>query len=233
MKRIPLLILSLGLLASCSTLIKGETQEVLVTTPGARDAECVLNNGEMNYVAYPPETIIISHRPHDLTVSCKASGNRYRQIVFSKKFSDTEKLNILNGIVPGTMVDYGSGALYEYPKTVVVDFTGTPPHAYPQPSYQKDYEENPGMAGVEEFRPGWPSLMRDQYEPVHTMQKYPAGENGQDVDLGLGGPPASEPAPQNGHAATVTQDTSGVPDLIRDGKGFVGGTNPGPDDGNK
>jgi hypothetical protein len=31
----------------------------------------------------------------------------------------------------------------------------------------------------------------------------------------------------------VTQDTSGVPDLIRDGKGFVGGTNPGPDDGNK
>jgi hypothetical protein len=235
MKNIPLLVISLGLLASCSTIMKGQTQAIEVTTPGARDALCILDNGEFKYPVETPHTIIISKAAHDLTVTCNASGNRHKTVVFKKKFSETEKLNIVNGLAPGTIIDYGSGALYEYPDKIAIDFTSMPPRMYPTPTYQQDYEENPAIAGLEEFRPGKPSMLRDQHEIIPSLVKRPPGEEFLDLGMNDGeAAPEGGAVPASSLGAQSDQPGQSAPDLIRgepapDGS-FVGGTNFLPDE---
>lgn len=185
MPRFPILILpaALVLLASCSSAFTGETQKVTVETPGARDSKCILNNGEIPYTAYPPQTITISRRAPVLEVTCHAYGNRDKTIQVEAENPDSYYLNVLNGGI-GAVADRVSGAMYRYPEKIVVDFTDEKPRPYPLPDYHLGYLENPAVAGLEEFRAGNPALLRDQYERIPSMKKREmTDEEGQDTAI--------------------------------------------------
>lgn len=215
MPRFPILILpaALALLSSCSSAFTGETQKITVETPGARDSKCILDNGEIVYAAYPPQTITISRRAPVLNVKCQAYGNRERTVQVKAGNPDSYYLNVLNGGV-GAVADRFSGAMYRYPEKVVVDFTDEKPRPYPLPDYHLDYLENPAVAGLEEFRSGKPALLRDQYERIPSMKKRETtDEEGQntamDLIVGGGGGKPAESSSASSTAAPVPSDSPG------------------------
>jgi hypothetical protein len=200
---LPLICLA-GLLAACSSIVEGEYQHITFETPGAIDPKCVIDNGAFKYVAYPPQTITISNRDPELIVHCHAYGNLDKTAHIPSHRPTSYYVNAANGFGPGVLVDWSTGAMNQYPERIVIDFTGEKPRPYPYPGYHIGYYENPAATGVEEFRPGKASLMRDQYDSVPSMQKRPITDEQLDDSGGtVIGPSESAPAspkndPENG-----------------------------------
>jgi hypothetical protein len=84
--------------------------------------------------------------------------------------NDSALLNFSNGLIPGFLYDYDSGALFKFPDVVVIDFAGIKPKPSPLPAYQRLLNENPMLMDFEEFRPGEGYLQSDRYSPVPQPQ---------------------------------------------------------------
>jgi len=165
------LLLTVFALSACATIFDGETQDVTVVTPGAKNAKCTLDNGAVLYNAFPPQTITIGKRGRALKVTCDAFGERRKTQIFAAETRTSSMINVANGLLPGLMVDYVSGAANNYPTEIVMDFTDIEPRMPARPGYHQNYLDYPTVAGVEEFRPGRSALIRDQYETAPVMQR--------------------------------------------------------------
>lgn len=167
------------LLSSCSTALDKTYQEITVETPGAMEALCTLENRDFKYVVRAPKTLTITKSVKPLNVSCIAPGNREKTIIVTPKVSDAAFLNVGNGIVPGTFIDYKTAALYSFPDVISVDFTDVPAKRMPLPAYQQLLNDNPMLVELEEFRPGRSALQRDRYDRIPTLQKITSDEMGE------------------------------------------------------
>lgn len=157
-------------LSACGTAIDGASQRVQVETPGANDAVCTLENNQLKYKIYTPGAAVIPKRHGPLKVSCVADGNRRKTVVYDEKINETTYANVLNAGL-GAAWDYETGGAFEYPETIVVDFTGIPASPMPKPNYDKHLREHPELFGMEEFRPGRSALIRDKYETPYELQR--------------------------------------------------------------
>jgi hypothetical protein len=176
-------------LAGCATIIEKPTQDLKIEVAGTGEALCDVTQSGRRYRAYAPSTISVHKERGPLSVRCFAPGNREKTIVLESEVSDMVMANASNGVLPGMMWDATSGAMYKYPDRVVVDFTGMPPQPYPLPDYQRVFEDNPTLIGMEEFRPGKAALIRDMGTQAPSMQRREEGEDFNDVS------PISNPAP--------------------------------------
>lgn len=163
---------SVLILTACSTMIKGETQEIYVDTPGAEKSYCILKNKDNHLKLWAPDTVVVVNSSEDLHIKCKATGNRERNLTIPSIPSQSFFLNAANGVVPGMIWDLNSGAIYGYPRKVSVDFVGIDPKSMPLPDYDNFARENPDLAGYEEFRPGLPALSTDRFNPLQEMKKH-------------------------------------------------------------
>lgn len=170
MSRLFLLGITCLALSACGTAIDGASQKIHVETPGAHDAVCTLENNHLKYKIYTPGSAVIAKRPGPLTVTCEADGNRTKKVVYDEKINDTAFANILNGGL-GAAWDYETGGAFDYPETIVVDFTGVPTSPMPRPNYDRHIEDHPELFGMEEFRPGRSALIRDKYATPYELQK--------------------------------------------------------------
>lgn len=162
------------LLSSCATIVEKPTQDLTIKIVGTGEALCDVVQPGRRYRAYAPSTIKIRKSEDLLNIRCFAPGNREKTVVLEPTLSHAIIGNVATGVVPGMAWDYQSGAMYEYPDVVVMDFSAMPPQPYDLPDYQKVLNENPHIIGVEEFRPGKAALMRDMGHPALTMQMRPA-----------------------------------------------------------
>lgn len=153
---------SMFLLVSCATAIQGQTQRVMIETPGVEDAVCRIQNSQFRYVVYPPRLMNIQRSAEPYAVECIAPGNRFKTVMLKPTIDKMASLNIFNLVMPGATVDYISNAAFKFPELVAVDFTGMPPQAMPEPAHMRMFAQNPDIVGVEEFRPHWPALIRDK-----------------------------------------------------------------------
>ena len=167
------LLLSVAVLAmtGCARIIEGSSQDVTIETPGADGATCFLENKEMRYKIYAPQTITLTKPRSPLNVRCLAPGNREKTVVVPLRFQEETFMNAVNGLAPGMLYDYESNAMYKLPPVIVVDFTDMPPQPMPLPKYDRMLRENPQLRGWEEFRPGLPALQRDLYDAPVEMRK--------------------------------------------------------------
>ncbi|MCB9988956.1 MAG: hypothetical protein H6868_06430 [Rhodospirillales bacterium] len=171
MIRFSVLSLSVLLLSACSTVIDKSQQEVTVETPGAHEALCTLENRDLKYKIRAPKTLTITKSKKPFKLRCLAAGNRVKEVVVEPTINENSlRMNVANAGI-GALVDYETAAMYQFPDTVVVDFTDIPATPMPLPAYQKFLNENPSVMGMEEFRPGRSALQRDRYEQTPTLQR--------------------------------------------------------------
>lgn len=121
-------------ITACASVVDTPQQELRIVTPGAEGARCTLTNDHASFVAHPPKAVTIHRASTPLTVTCQAPGNRERTTVVYAKLNKTALGNATTAGV-GAVYDQVSGALYEYPSPVTVDFTATRATQMPLPSY--------------------------------------------------------------------------------------------------
>ncbi|MCB9991701.1 MAG: hypothetical protein H6867_10105 [Rhodospirillales bacterium] len=158
-------------LSACASALEKATQEVNVVTPGAHESVCYLDNGEVIYRVWPPQTVRVSKRPGDLKVRCVADGDREKSVTIDTQHQALVLANAFNGFAPGIFIDYHTGAMFAYPETITVDFSDMQAGKMPRPAYDRYLQDNPDLFGMEEFRPGDAALMSDRYEEPVALKK--------------------------------------------------------------
>jgi hypothetical protein len=121
MKKISL-ILALLSIASCTSIVKGDRQQVKIDTPNCPSAQCLLKNEQgAYYVHSTPGYININKSATVMTVECEKDG--HKEVVTVGSDMDALALgNVLfplDGFVIGSAVDMGTGAAYKYPKMII------------------------------------------------------------------------------------------------------------------
>ncbi|MAM33619.1 MAG: hypothetical protein CMH28_00930 [Micavibrio sp.] len=148
-------------LASCASIVETPMQKVTVLTPGTEDAMCMLKRPGLVYKVFPPETITINKNEEDMVVHCMAQGNRDKILIVEPQVSSTAMANLSNGVVPGVLYDYHSGALYKYPDVIAVDFTGTYGMGYDYPPHMNADVAKATLHSLEDMGPDSPSIPQD------------------------------------------------------------------------
>lgn len=158
------------LLASCSTVVDGQIQDVTIETLGAKNTLCYMQNRDFSFRFYPPQTLKVTKSPYPYTIRCLGPGNMEKTVVVEPQTPDSAFFNISNAGA-GLGIDHLSAAMYELPEKIVINFEGMQPSGYAQPAYNEFFDKNPELKGVEEFRPGQPALMRDSGTAPATLTK--------------------------------------------------------------
>lgn len=161
MKKITMLMVSVGVLSGCATMVEGQSQKLTLLTPGATNAECTLYNKDMRYLIRTGETRNIMKSPENLTVECYAEGNRKRTLIVDSQFEPVAIANVANGVVPGVAYDHFTKALYAYPATLTVDFSGIPAQPNDLPEYMRPELRNTYHGDIESYGPGTSKVPSD------------------------------------------------------------------------
>lgn len=217
----------LVLLAACSTVVRGPTQEVQILTPGVEGAVCMLETPGARRRVWVP-TVVNIEKSHDpLSITCLAPGNREKTILVEPVVDNSAYMNLANAGV-GALVDLETGAMFEFPETIVVDFRDIPSQPMPLPAYQQLLKENPNLADVEEFRPGMAILQRDRYQSVPQLipRETGGGLFSDEANLTeIHSPSGSVVRESSGEGRVSADDLTRQwnPGVFEEG-GFVGGT---------
>lgn len=110
--------------ASCATLTLGTKQTVAITTSGADGATCTILNEARETIGTvtTPGSIELGKSRKDLTVSCEKPGYEPASRTVASDWSSKAKYQGPQGY----LVDYASGAMWEYPSPIDVPLTPLP-----------------------------------------------------------------------------------------------------------
>lgn len=115
------LVLPLAALAACSSITKGSTQTVTVTTdpPGA---QCqVSREGIMiGHIGATPYAVALDKSKHNLDIACTKEGYLPQSAAVESEFQGMTFGNILLGGFIGLAVDSSTGAINQYPAIVAI-----------------------------------------------------------------------------------------------------------------
>lgn len=227
-------------LSACASALGDAQQLVEVRTPGANDAVCYLDNGDTRHRVWSPGKVTLSKRPGDLVVECLADGNRRKTVTIEQQHSALTLGNAMNGFIPGMFIDHETGAMFEYPNVITVDFTEIAATKMPLPDYHKHLMENPELFGMEEFRPGRAALIRDKYEEGYELQKRDTSNRATYSEFTVvtqGASESSQSSEESSESSSVDSSTDMVSDLTKQmnpqvfdkssatsSSGFAGGT---------
>lgn len=127
MKKIAIVALSTCLLATgCASIVGGSNQSLSVETRNkgvmVAGAYCKLNNDKGTWYVTTPGSVTVHRSYNDMTVSCEKKP--MTPAVMTVKSSTKGMLagNILFGGPIGAGVDVATGAAYDYPALITVDF---------------------------------------------------------------------------------------------------------------
>lgn len=151
------------ILAACSTLINGSLQEVKFTSVGADDVYCEAQTGENSYsfTVRPPAKVGVQRSKKPIYMTCAAPGNRTLQMKVSSNIAENSYLNAATAGAT-LAVDATTGAMYEYPKEVVIDFRNVYAKDQPLPAYQNQGTLDPKDQAIEYLGPDTPVLEGDK-----------------------------------------------------------------------
>jgi hypothetical protein len=169
MLRYLLLALLVTTTTGCARFIDGAIHDMTIQTVNADGATCFIENEDLRYKIYAPQTIKMTGTNKPLNIRCLAPGNREKTVIVEPNINKTAYWNALNGFV-GMLYDYDANALYEFPKLIVVDFSDMAPQPMPVPHYDRMLKDYNYMRGYEEFRPGMPALLSDMDQQVHKLE---------------------------------------------------------------
>ena len=150
-------------LAGCATLVEDSSQTINFQAVGATDVMCDVDSGQVKYTVRPPQTITVKKSKLDLNLTCMAAGNRVQTMSVPSSLSGWTFGNIVGGgVIPGTLYDGETGAMFKYPEVVIIDFSGTVARVDSLPSYHAPDGVDPSYArNVENIGPNTMRLPGD------------------------------------------------------------------------
>ena len=102
-------------LGACATIVKGTTQPVAITTPGAPGAECTLVSSAIGTkTVTTPATIILDKSQDAIAVTCRKACFQDGVGIIASNAEAMSAGNLLVGGVVGLGVDAVSGAMNKY-----------------------------------------------------------------------------------------------------------------------
>jgi hypothetical protein len=157
------LVSCLPVLAACSSINSGSSQQVVFKTEGVEGAFCDVKLGEngLRYNIHPPQTIWVQKVSDPMFISCRANGNRVSNKTVESSVRPSTYWNVLN-LGLGAFYDAESGASYRYPDEVVIDFAGTVANDQPLPMYHTKGSLDPSAQGIEYLGPDSPGVPQDK-----------------------------------------------------------------------
>lgn len=164
-------------LAGCATAMDGATEDIKIEIAGAGEALCDVTQPGRRYRAYAPSTFRVMKSPDPLHIRCFAPGNREASVVLNSTVNDNTAYNVSNAGI-GAGWDYMTGATYQYPNYVMMDFSNVPSSSYPLPDYQTVFAKNPELTGMEQFNPGIPALISDQGQGIPSIRLRDPNDTG-------------------------------------------------------
>jgi hypothetical protein len=127
-KAITLVIASVGCisLATCSTIVEGTSQSVAISAPNIKHATCSLSGGDkISLTVTLPSTVHIPKSRNNIEVVCNAPGQAPVSKVLKSSYSN---LSIVESPL-GYPIDAISGAMWDYPRKLIIRFGGQEPVA--------------------------------------------------------------------------------------------------------
>ena len=105
------------LLSSCATITHDSRQRIIVSTPGAPKATCVLNSPTLGSKKFTtPEAIYIPRKSETIEVSChKKCFSDASKIFNPVKNTEDLAMNGIAGGLPGASIDIATGKANNYP----------------------------------------------------------------------------------------------------------------------
>lgn len=113
------LALAAASLGACSTILRGTSQVVAVETPGAAGATCQLTGGDgVKATVITPGSLKVPKSKTDIRVACVALDGQQAAKTFASGYSNASYVQLPQAYI----VDGISGAMWEYPETLLVPF---------------------------------------------------------------------------------------------------------------
>lgn len=151
------------LLAACSTVTNGSTQQVSFKAVGADDVFCdvLIGANDYKYTVRPPQSVWVQRSRKPMFIACTAQGNRTKNAVIESGVANSA---YLNGLTAGTTLawDANTGAMYAYPEEIVIDFSSALAKDQPLPAYENKGALNSRAQGIEYLGPDTPVLPGDR-----------------------------------------------------------------------
>jgi hypothetical protein len=114
-------------LAGCSTITRGTSQAVSITTPGAEGARCELFSPALgSQTVVTPATVTLEKSQHNVQVTCKKPCFHDGTGVITSSVEEMTAGNVIFGGVVGLGVDAASGAMNKYAPNVQVAMAPMP-----------------------------------------------------------------------------------------------------------
>lgn len=150
MSRLSLTLVSVSALclsSACASIIEGSSDKMQVTTTPPSQSTCNVKNGRGAWNTVSNGTTEIKRSKTDVTVDCTdaATGAKGSKTVES----DMESWvigNVIAGGIIGLIVDFSTGAAWDYPETVAVSLadpvtyhSAAPVYETPQPAPVQSY----------------------------------------------------------------------------------------------
>ena len=161
------------LLASCSTITHGSTQQVSFKTIGAEDAYCdvLIGANDYRYNVRPPQTVWVQRSTKPMFITCTAPGNRTKNAMIESGVANSA---YMNAATIGTTLawDATTGAMYEYPEEITIDFSSALAKAQPLPSYENKGAIDPKAQAIEYLGEDTPLLPGDSAEAARYKAAY-------------------------------------------------------------
>jgi hypothetical protein len=108
-------------LAACATVTTDDHQSVAIRSdPLGATCQVAQGGDVVGTIARTPGTAFVAKSRHDLAINCTLPGYYPGAAVLESHFQDMTYGNILIGGLIGVLVDTSSGAIKEYPRSVIV-----------------------------------------------------------------------------------------------------------------
>ena len=108
-----------SLLSGCASITKGTDQDINFTVQGADKANCVLSGGvEANIDV--PTVLKVDKSSDDIVATCNEAGYDESVTVIESSAEAMTAGNVLFGGFIGLGVDAATGAMFKYPKNVII-----------------------------------------------------------------------------------------------------------------
>jgi len=108
-------------LSGCASIIKGSSEDIALNTTPVSGASCSLKNGVGEWTASStPATVKVERSKTNIQVHCSKQGYQDGTTQVASGFQLWTLGNVLIGGLIGVGIDWGTGAINDYPSTVNV-----------------------------------------------------------------------------------------------------------------
>jgi len=112
-------------LSGCASIIKGQSEEIAVSTPPAPGATCTLKNTRGEWTVTTPAAVTVKRSKKAIDITCSKDGYQEAKQVVPSDFEYWTLANLLGSPLIGFGIDAATGATNRYPSSVTVQMQPT------------------------------------------------------------------------------------------------------------